>query len=103
MITSQWSIGGVVNYVGSQHYDASPTDYNALAVMPSYTVADIYANYKLGNWETRLTVKNVGNAQYATYGGYGFVTGPNSNNGSNYFYYPNDPRSIFISAKYSFN
>ncbi|QWD74789.1 TonB-dependent receptor [Polynucleobacter sp. TSB-Sco08W16] len=103
MITSQWSIGGVINYVGSQHYDASPTDYNSLAVMPSYTVADIYANYKLGNWETRLTVKNVGNAQYATYGGYGFVTGPNSNNGSNYFYYPNDPRSIFISAKYSFN
>ena len=101
--TSNWSVGGVVNYVGSQHYDASPIYYNSLAAMPSYTVADIYANYKYGNWETRLTIKNVGNSQYSTYGGYGFVTGPNSNNANNYFYYPNDPRSVFVSAKYSFN
>jgi iron complex outermembrane recepter protein len=102
-ITSNWSVGGVVNYVGSQNYDASPIYYNSLAAMPSYTVADIYANYKYGNWETRLTVKNVGNSQYSTYGGYGFVTGPNSNNSNNYFYYPNDPRSVFLSAKYTFN
>lgn len=101
--TSNWSVGGVVNYVGSQHYDASPIYYNSLAAMPSYTVADIYANYKYGNWETRLTIKNVGNSQYSTYGGYGFVTGPNSNNANSYFYYPNDPRSVFVSAKYSFN
>jgi len=102
LLTNNWSVGGVINYVGSQHYDASPTYYNSLAAMPSYTVADLYANYKAGNWETRLTVKNVGNAQYSTYGGYGFVTGPNSNNANNYFYYPNDPRSVFISAKYNF-
>lgn len=103
LLTSNWSVGGVINYVGSQQYDASPTYYNTLAAMPSYTVADIYANYKVGNWETRLTVKNVGNSQYSTYGGYGFVTGPNSNNANNYFYYPSDPRSVFVSAKYTFN
>jgi iron complex outermembrane receptor protein len=103
LVTSHWSIGGVINYVGSQRYDASPVYYNSLAAMPSYTVADIYANYKFGNWEARFTVKNVGNAQYSTYGGYGFVTGPNSNNANNYFYYPNDPRSVFVSAKYHFN
>ena len=102
-LTSNLSFGGVINYVGSQHYDATPTYYSSLAVMPSYTVADIYANYKLGNWETRVTVKNVGNSQYSTYGGYGYVTGPNGNNANNYYYYPNDPRSIYISAKYSFN
>jgi iron complex outermembrane receptor protein len=103
LVASHWSIGGVINYVGSQRYDASPVYYNSLAAMPSYTVADIYANYKFGNWEARFTVKNVGNAQYSTYGGYGFVTGPNSNNANNYFYYPNDPRSVFVSAKYHFN
>ena len=102
-LTSNWSVGGVVNYVGNQHYDASPVYYNSLATMPSYTVADIYSNYKFGNWDARLTIKNVGNAQYSSYGGYGFVTGPNSNNANNYFYYPNDPRSVFVSAKYSFN
>lgn len=102
-LTSNWSVGGVVNYVGNQHYDASPVYYNSLATMPSYTVADIYTNYKFDNWDARLTIKNVGNAQYSSYGGYGFVTGPNSNNANNYFYYPNDPRSVFVSAKYSFN
>jgi iron complex outermembrane receptor protein len=103
LLTNNWSVGGVINYVGSQHYDASPTYYNSLTMMPSYTVADLYTNYKVGNWETRLTVKNIGNAQYSSYGGYGFVTGPNGNNGNNYFYYPNDPRSVFISARYNFN
>jgi iron complex outermembrane receptor protein len=101
--TGNWSVGGIINYVGSQQYDASPAIYNSLAAMPSYTVADIYTNYKYGNWETRLTIKNVGNSQYSTYGGYGYVTGPNGNNANNYFYYPNDPRSVFVSAKYLFN
>ena len=70
--------------------------------MPSYTVADVYANYKTGNWETRLTVKNVGNAQYATYGGYGYVQLPNNSSGNSYYYYANDPRSVYVSAKYTF-
>lgn len=103
MLTSNWSFGGVVNYVSNQHYDAAPSMYNSLALMPSYTVADIYTAYKSGNWETRLTVKNVGNAQYSTYGGYGGVSQSNGNLQNDYYYYPSDPRSIYISAKYSFN
>ena len=71
--------------------------------MPAYTVADIYANYKDGNWEARLTVKNIGNANYATYGGYGYVTAPGGTGASNYYYYGSDPRAIFLSAKYRFN
>jgi iron complex outermembrane receptor protein len=103
IVNSSWSIGGIINYVGSQHYDASPSNYSSLATMPSYTVADIYANYKIGNWDTRLTVKNIGNSQYSTYGGYGSVFQPNGASSTNYYYYPNDPRSIYLSAKYSFN
>ena len=103
-LDGNWSFGGVVNYVGNQHYDAAPEDSNGLAVMPAYTTADIYANYKAGNWETRLTVKNVGNASYATYGGYGTtVSLPNYTSGSSYYYYGSDPRSVFVTAKYSFN
>ena len=103
MLNSNWSLGGVVNYVGNQHYDASPAYYNQLAVMPSYTVGDIYANYKTGNWEARLTIKNVGNAQYASYGGFGYVTQPGGNGTNDYYYYASDPRAVYLSAKYSFN
>ncbi len=102
VISSHWSLGGVVNYVSNQHYDAAPAYYNNLTVMPSYTVADVYANYKTGNWETRLTVKNVGNAQYSTYGGYGYVQLPDNSSGNSYYYYANDPRSVYLSAKYNF-
>lgn len=102
-LNSNWSLGGVVNYVSNQHYDAAPAYYSTLNVMPSYTVGDIYANYKTGNWETRLTVKNIGNAQYSTYGGYGYVQLPNNSSGNSYYYYANDPRSVYISAKYTFN
>jgi iron complex outermembrane receptor protein len=103
MLDSNWSFGGVINYVGNQHYDASPTVYNNLSVMPSYTVADIYANYKIAKWEARLTVKNVGNAHYATYGGYGYVTQLGGTGSNNYYYYGSDPRAVFLSAKYGFN
>lgn len=102
-LNNNWSFGGVINYTGNQHYDASPTTYNTLAVMPAYTVADVYANYKDGNWETKLTVKNIGNASYATYGGYGYVTAAGGTGASNYYYYGSDPRAVFLSAKYSFN
>jgi len=101
-LTSNWSLGGTLNYVSNQRYDAAPANYNSLNVMPSYTVADIYANHKSGNWETRLTVKNIGNAQYSTYGGYGYVQLPNNSSSNSYYYYANDPRSVYISAKYTF-
>ncbi|QWE29218.1 TonB-dependent receptor [Polynucleobacter sp. AM-7D1] len=102
VLNNNWSLGGVVNYVSNQRYDAAPSYYSSLNVMPSYAVGDIYANYRMGNWETRLTVKNVGNAQYSTYGGYGYVQFPNNSSGNSYYYYANDPRSIFLSAKYNF-
>ena len=103
LLTSNWTIGGVINYVGNQHYDASPAAYSQLSVMPSYTVADVYASYKTGKWEGRFTIKNVGNAAYSTYGGYGSVSQPNGTLPNDYYYYPSDPRAYFVSAKYSFN
>jgi iron complex outermembrane receptor protein len=100
-INDKWSTGATVNYVGAQHYDASQSDYSSLALMPAYTVADIFFNYADKNWETRLTIKNLGGANYATYGGYGFVSTPGGG-GNAYYYYPSDPRSIYIMAKYRF-
>ena len=101
-LNNNWSFGGAVNYVSNQRYDAAPSYYSRLNVMPSYAVGDIYANYRMGNWDTRLTVKNIGNAQYSTYGGYGYVQFPSNSSGNSYYYYANDPRSIYLSAKYNF-
>jgi iron complex outermembrane receptor protein len=97
LITPNWSFGGVVNYVSNQHYDTGPGYYSASPVMPSYVVGDIFTSYKYEKIEARFTVKNVGNAQYATYG-----TAP-SNVSSKYSYYPSEPRSVYLTLKYSFN
>ena len=97
LLTSNWTIGGVVNYVSSQHYDTGPSYYKASPVMPAYVIGDIFTSYKYQGIEGRLTVKNVGNAQYATYG-----TAP-SNVSSRYSYYPSEPRSVFVTLKYNFN
>ena len=101
-LNNEWSFGGVVNYVSEQRYDASPTVSNSLSMMPSYTVADLFASYRTGKWETRLTIKNVGNTNYSTYGGYGFVSLPGGTGRSSYYYFPSDPRAYFLTAKYSF-
>ena len=97
LITPNWTLGGVVNYVSNQHYDAGPSYYTATPVMPSYVIGDVFTSYKYQAIEARFTVKNVGNAQYATYG-----TGPN-NVSSKYSYYPSEPRSVYVTLKYSFN
>jgi iron complex outermembrane receptor protein len=97
LITPNWTFGGVVNYVSNQHYDTGPGYYSASPVMPSYVIGDIFTSYKYEKIEARFTVKNVGNAQYATYG-----TAP-SNVSRLYSYYPSEPRSVYVTLKYSFN
>jgi iron complex outermembrane receptor protein len=102
LIDLNWSFGGVVNYVSSQHYDASPTYYNTLNQMPSYTVGDVYLNYKTGHFDTKFTIKNVGNTSYATTGGYTSLMGANGAFNNNYYYYPSDRRAFYLSSKYTF-
>lgn len=102
LIDENWSVGGVVNYVSSQHYDASQIYYNSLALMPSYTAGDVFVNYKTGNFDAKFTIKNVGNASYASYGGYTSVMAANGTFSNNYYYYPSDGRAFYITGKYSF-
>jgi iron complex outermembrane receptor protein len=97
LITTNWTLGGVVNYVSSQHYDTGPSYYSASPVMPAYVIGDIFTSYRYQAVEARFTIKNVGNAQYATYG-----TAP-SNVSSKYAYYPSEPRSVYVTLKYHFN
>jgi iron complex outermembrane receptor protein len=95
-ITSNAAIGGVVNYVSEQYYDAAPNYFNASQVMPSYVVADVYASYRYQDLEGRFTIKNVGGAQYSTYGtGLGLFS-------SSVSHYPSEPRSYFVNLRYNF-
>jgi iron complex outermembrane receptor protein len=97
-LDNDWSFGFVTNYVGSQYYDGA-NDKSAYTKMPSYIVSDLYASKKIDHWDLRVTLKNVANEHYATYGGYqdkgaSFYKG--------YYYYPSDPRSVFASVNYNF-
>jgi iron complex outermembrane recepter protein len=93
-----------LNYVGSQYYEGD--ENNSKNKMPSFTTVDFSAIYKYGSWESALRLKNIFDKRYANYGGYGFVhlrPGSSfSNYGDSYYYYPADPRAIFITTKYTF-
>ena len=113
-VDENWSLGTVINHVGNQYYAGAHDLYNNrngtypitsinnfYSRIPSYTVADMYASYKTKQWDARITVKNIGNSHYASYGGMGFVTFPSGADWS-YYYYPSDPRSVFASVSYNF-
>jgi iron complex outermembrane receptor protein len=89
-----------VNYVGSQRYDGD--ENNTLNKMPSFTTVDLNAAYKYGSWESAINLKNIFDKRYANYGGYGFVTLPTGGSGYSYYYYPSDPRAIFLTTRYTF-
>ena len=111
-VDQNWSIGSIINHVGNQYYAGYQDYYNNSSFtsitnfqnkIPSYTAADIYASYKTDKWDGRITIKNVGNSHYATYGGMGYVhLSPGASFGDTYYYYPSDPRSVFASLSYNF-
>ena len=94
--------GVQVVHVSKQNYDASPDTVPSLAQMPAYTTADVFLARSYGKLETKLTVKNLTGSTYATYGGYGFVSTPGANGMNSYYYFPSDPRSVFLSMVYRF-
>jgi iron complex outermembrane receptor protein len=89
-------------HVSRQNYDASPTVAPTLEQMPAYTTLDIFWARTYGKLDTKLTVKNVTGVNYASYGGYGFVSTPGGSGTTTYYYYPSDPRSLYLSMAYSF-
>lgn len=99
-LASHWSLGGLVNYIGSQYYDGDES--NARHKIPSAMVADVYSSYQSGRWEGRFTVKNLTGANYATSGGYGYVSLSKVSSATTYYYYPSDPRAYYLTMKYAF-
>jgi iron complex outermembrane recepter protein len=96
------SVGAQVTHVSKQNYDASPGTVRTLDQMPAYTTVDVFWARTSGKLETKVTIKNLMGATYSTYGGYGFVSTPGGNGMNSYYYYPSDPRSLFVAMNYRF-
>jgi iron complex outermembrane receptor protein len=101
-IDGQTRAGLQVTHVSAQNYDADPTTAQSRIQMPDYTTADAFVAHSFGKLEAKLTIKNLTGTTYATYGGYGFVSTPGASGMSSYYYFPSDPRSLFLSINYRF-
>ena len=86
-----WS--ALVDYTGPQRY--SGDDANLLATEPGYTTVDLRADWDIKPWRLTARVTNLFDRHYATYAGYSTAY-------ADYYYYPADPRSLFVSARYTF-
>ena len=87
------SYGVSTNYVGDRRFSG---DYaNERRILPGYTTVDLLADWKTGPLTLSARVLNATNKHYAPYALY-------STSRSDYFYYPGDKRSFFVSARYDF-
>lgn len=101
-IDAQTRGGLQVTHVSAQNYDAAPSTALSLKPMPDYTTADVFVTHSVGKLEAKLTVKNLTGTTYSTHGGYSFVSTPGANGLNSYYYFPSDPRSLFLSLNYRF-
>jgi hypothetical protein len=101
-IDGETRAGLQITHVTAQNYDTAPNTAPSLKQMPDYTTADVFVAHSFGKLEAKLTVKNLTGTTYSTYGGYGFVSTPGANGSNSYYYFPSDPRSLFLSINYRF-
>lgn len=81
------------NYVGNRRYSG---DYaNNLKMLSGYTTVDLLADWKAGPVILSARVLNATDKHYAPYALYSTAR-------SDYFYYPGDKRSFFLSIRYDF-
>jgi iron complex outermembrane receptor protein len=111
-VLPDWTIGGTLIYVSSQFYKGDESNQDA--ALPGYQVLNLHTAYTF--WRTSeifLSVNNVFDKRYATYGTYGDPTGigapgippdANSNdpNVDNRFQSPGAPRSVFGGVRVRF-
>jgi len=94
-----WAGGGfgawsaVYNYTGKQRFSGDSA--NTLDWLPAYQTVDLRIDWDLRPWQLSLRATNLFNERYAGAAGY-------SSAWADYYYYPADPRSLFIGARYTF-
>ena len=68
---------------------------NAFAQQGGYTTADWQSVFDFKPWQLNLKVMNLGNQRYATVVGHSFSYNED-------YFYPAEPRSVYVSARYDF-
>lgn len=89
---SHGSYGVAVNHVGSRYYSSDLP--NAREKLGGYTTIDLQAAWNLRPWTITAKLMNAFDRKYAPFAGIDF-TGA-------LFYFPADPRTLYVSAKYDF-
>ncbi len=87
-----WS--ALVNYVG--HQRVSGDTANTRRMLDAYTTVDLRASWDLRPWTVSARIANLFDRRYATSAGYSVFN-------SDYYYYPAEPRSLFVTASYRFH
>lgn len=94
-----WSSAAMGNYTAQLNYVDEryvSGDYtNTLKQLPAYATVDLRASKDFKPIQVTVSALNILDKRYAPYGLY-------STYHADYFYYPADGRSIFVSAKYDF-
>lgn len=111
-VLPNWTVGGTLIYVSTQFYKGDESNQNA--PLPGYQVLNLHTTYQLWRQsELFLTVNNVLDRHYATFGVYadptgvgapGVPSGANSNDpgGDNRFQNPAAPRAVFGGVRIKF-
>jgi iron complex outermembrane receptor protein len=111
-ILPNWAVGGTVIYVSTQFYKGDESNQNA--PLPGYQVVNLHTTYQF--WkksEIFLTVNNVFDRHYATFGIFADPTGvgapgippganPNDPGVDNRFQNPAAPRAVFAGVRIKF-
>jgi len=84
-----WSV--LASQVGRQRF--SGDEANMLATRPGYAIVDLRADWALRDWLLTARISNLLDRDYAGSAGYSSAWG-------DYYYYPADPRSLFVGARY---
>ena len=87
----QWS--AIVRDVGERRYSGDFA--NRLKRLSGYTTADLKAEWQIDAWSLRAQVLNLFDQRYAPFALY-------SSFQNDFFYFPADRRSVFLSARYRF-
>lgn len=82
-----------VNYVG-QRYTSGDFN-NALDKLPSYTTLDLRGNWNIKPVTISLSMLNVTDKRYSPYALF-------NTNRNDYYYFPADGRTVYLSARYDF-
>ena len=98
-LTAYWDTGAfgrygaTTTYVGNRR--ASGDYANVRDKLPAYSLVDLQASWKTGEWTLTTKVLNAFDKKYSPYGGF-------SSFYSDYYYYPADGRSVQASLRYDF-